>query len=68
MSKIVGLLFIQRSQQIFSTPAKKKKKKKEKRKRKKKKKTKRKRDLVGEILKNPSMEKLELYFLNETLQ
>ena len=60
MSKIVGLLFIQRSQQIFSTPAKKKKEKK--------KKTKRKRDLVGEILKNPSREKLELYFLNETLQ
>ena len=59
MSKIVGLLFIQWSQQIFSTPAKKKKKKK---------KTKRKRDLVGEILKNPSREKLELYFLNETLQ
>ena len=36
MSKIVGLLFIQRSQQIFSTPAKKKKKKKKKEKRKKK--------------------------------
>ena len=67
MSKIVGLLFIQRSQQIFSTPAKKKKKKRKKKKEKKKK-TKRKRDLVGEILKNPSMEKLELYFLNETLQ
>ena len=66
MSKIVGLLFIQRSQQIFSTPAKKKKKRKKKKE--KKKKTKRKRDLVGEILKNPSMEKLELYFLNETLQ
>ena len=66
MSKIVGLLFIQRSQQIFSTPAKKKKRKKKKKE--KKKKTKRKRDLVGEILKNPSREKLELYFLNETLQ
>ena len=34
MSKIVGLLFIQRSQQIFSTPTKKEKKKKEKRKKK----------------------------------
>ena len=55
MSKIVGLLFIQQSQQLFSTPAKKKKKKV-------------KRDLVEEILKNPLMEKLELYFLNETLQ
>ena len=39
MSKIVGLLFIQRSQQIFSTPTKKKKKKKkEKRKKKRKRK------------------------------
>ena len=66
MSKIVGLLFIQQSQQLFSTPAKKKKRKKKKKE--KKKKTKRKRDLVGEILKNPLMEKLELYFLNETLQ
>ena len=28
MSKIVGLLFIQRSQQLFSTPTQKKKKKK----------------------------------------
>ena len=61
MSKIVGLLFIQRSQQIFSTPAKKKKKRKKKKE--KKKKTKRKRDLVGEILKNPSMEKLRVVFL-----
>ena len=40
MSKIVGLLFIQRSQQIFSTPAKKKKKKGKKKKEKKKKKRK----------------------------
>ena len=37
MSKIVGLLFIQRSQQIFSTPAKKKKKEKRKKKKKKRK-------------------------------
>ena len=37
MSKIVGLLFIQQSQQIFSTLEKKKKKKRKKEKRKKKK-------------------------------
>ena len=40
MSKIVGLLFIQRSQQIFSTPAKKKKKKKKRKKKKEKRKKK----------------------------